>query len=166
MRLINVNSCEIREFHEGSIPRYAILSHTWGEPEDEVTFQDMARLHQSVSTSLVDSSLEAIATEIRCKPGLEKILFTCQQAKEDGQEWAWVDTCCIDKTSSAELDESIASMYRWYDQSTRCYAYLSDVPYGLVGSLFASKLRASRWFTRCWTLQEASCPADPLPTEP
>lgn len=158
MRLINVHSCEIREFHEGSIPRYAILSHTWGEAEDEVTFQDMARLHQSVSTSLVGSSLEDTATEIRRKPGLQKILFTCQQAKEDGLEWAWVDTCCIDKTSSAELDESITSMYRWYGQSTRCYAYLSDVPYGLVGDLFASRLRASRWFTRGWTLQELVAP--------
>lgn len=158
MRLINVHSHEIREFHEGSIPRYAILSHTWGEPEDEVTFQDIARLHQSVSTSLFSSSLEATATEIRRKPGVEKILFTCQQAKEDGLEWAWVDTCCIDKTSSAELDESITSMYRWYDQSTQCYAYLSDVPYGLVGDLFDSRLRASRHFTRGWTLQELIAP--------
>lgn len=158
MRLINVHSHEIREFHEGSIPRYAILSHTWGQPEDEVTFQDMARLRQSVSKSPSDSILEATIFEIKRKPGLEKILFACQQAKEDGLEWAWVDTCCIDKTSSAELDESITSMYRWYDQSTQCYAYLSDVPYGLVGDLFASKLRASRWFTRGWTLQELIAP--------
>lgn len=158
MRLINVHNHEIREFHEGSIPRYAILSHTWGEPEDEVTFQDMEKLRQSVSTSLSSSSIEAASIEIRRKPGLEKILFTCQQAKEDDLDWAWVDTCCIDKTSSAELDESITSMYRWYEQSTQCYAYLSDVPDGLVGDLFASRLRASRWITRGWTLQELIAP--------
>lgn len=109
-------------------------------------------------TSSPDTILEIAGVDIKQKLGLEKILFTCQQAITDGLEWAWVDTCCIDRTSSAELDESIMSMYRWYEQSTRCYAYLSDVPYGLVGDLLASRLRASRWFTRGWTLQELIAP--------
>lgn len=116
MRLINVHSYEIREFYEGGIPRYAILSHTWGEPEDEVTFQDMARLRQSSSKYRYSAMIEATDIKIRRKPGMEKILFACQQAKEDGLEWAWVDTCCIDKTSSAELDESLdVSMVRTVD---------------------------------------------------
>lgn len=160
MRLINVHSYEIREFYEGGIPRYAILSHTWDEPEDEVTFQDMARLRQSSSKYRYSAMIEATDIEIRRKPGMEKILFACQQAKEDGLEWAWVDTCCIDKTSSAELDESITSMYRWYEQSTECYAFLSDVPCPLVGDLFASRLRTSRWITRGWTLQELIAPRE------
>ena len=158
MRLINAYSLDIREFHEGSVPRYAILSHTWSEPEDEVTFHDMAMLRQSVSTGLHESGTYSTETEIKQKPGLAKILFACRQAIEDGLEWAWVDTCCIDKTSSAELDESIMSMYRWYEQSTQCYAYLSDVPKDLVGDQLEGKLRASRWFTRCWTLQELIAP--------
>lgn len=158
MRLINVHSHEIREFHEGGIPRYAILSHTWGEPEDEVTFQDMTMLRQSVSTNLSGSSLKVTGIEIKRRPGFEKILFACQQAREDGLQWAWVDTCCIDKTSSAELDESIMSMYRWYEHSNQCYAYLSDVPTDLVGDRLDSRLRVSRWFTRGWTPQELIAP--------
>lgn len=160
MRLINVHNYEIREFYEGGIPQYAILSHTWGEPEDEVTFQDMARLRQSSSKCPYSAIIQATDIEIRRKPGMEKILFACQQAKEDGLEWAWVDTCCIDKTSSAELDESITSMYRWYEQSTECYAFLSDVPGPLVGDQFASGLRTSRWITRGWTLQELIAPRE------
>lgn len=160
MRLINVHNYEIREFYEGSIPRYAILSHTWGEPEDEVTFQDMARLRQSSFKHPYSAMIEATDIEIRRKPGMEKILFACQQAKEDGLEWAWVDTCCIDKTSSAELDESITSMYRWYEQSTECYAFLSDFPGPLVGDQFASGLRTSRWISRGWTLQELIAPRE------
>lgn len=160
MRLINVHNYEIREFYEGGIPQYAILSHTWGEPEDEVTFQDMARLRQSSSEYPYSATIQATDIEIRRKPGMEKILFACQQAKKDSLEWAWVDTCCIDKTSSAELDESITSMYRWYEQSTECYAFLSDFPYPMVGDMFASRLRTSRWITRGWTLQELIAPRE------
>ncbi|KAL5905981.1 hypothetical protein ACKVV1_010394 [Pyricularia oryzae] len=29
--------------------------------------------------------------------------------------YVWVDICCIDKTSSAELSEAINSMFRWYE---------------------------------------------------
>lgn len=158
MRLINVHSCEIQEFHGSGIPRYAILSHTWGEPEDEVTFHDMARIRPAASSVLSDFIIDGTDVEIKRKAGLEKILFACRQARADGLEWAWVDTCCIDRTSSAELDESIMSMYRWYEQSTQCYAYLSDVPKDVVGDVLARRLRASRWFTRCWTLQELIAP--------
>lgn len=158
MRLINVHTCEIQEFHGSGIPRYAILSHTWGEPEDEVTFHDMARLRRGVSSGLSDFRIDGIDVEIKRKAGLEKILFACRQARADGLEWAWVDTCCIDKTSSAELDESIMSMYRWYEHFTQCYAYLLDIPKDVVGDVLARNLRASRWFTRCWTLQELISP--------
>ena len=51
----------------------------------------------------------------------------CNQAKRDGYKYAWVDTCCIEKNSSAELQEAINSMYRWYSEAAVCYAYLSDV---------------------------------------
>jgi hypothetical protein len=39
----------------------------------------------------------------------------------------WIDTCCIDKRSSAELSEAIDSMYRWYEAVKECYAYLCNV---------------------------------------
>ncbi|RFU74992.1 ankyrin repeat-containing [Trichoderma arundinaceum] len=122
---------ELKEFGEDNVPRYAILSHTWGE--EEVTFQDM--------------TLGRFAN----KKGFEKIRGCCALARANGYDYAWVDTCCIDKTSSAELSEAINSMYRWYEESDVCYGFLADVP-------SAVEFSESRWFTRGWTLQELIAP--------
>ncbi|KAK1751428.1 hypothetical protein QBC47DRAFT_391778 [Echria macrotheca] len=92
------------------------------------------------------------------KSGYKKILGACRLAKADDFKWLWVDTNCIDKTSSAELSEAINSMYEWYRRAKVCYAYLSDVPgpKGLPESL--DMFKRSRWFTRGWTLQELLAP--------
>ncbi len=78
-------------------------------------------------------------------------------------KYFWIDTCCIDKSSSAELQEAITSMFRWYHNATRCYVYLSDVSVGDCDASgrqlpWESTFRASRWFTRGWTLQELLAP--------
>ena len=139
---------DLIEFTDDKIPCYAILSHTWGQAGEEVTFKDI---------------LESTA---RSKTGFTKIKFCGEQAARHGLEYFWVDTCCIDKSSSAELGEAINSMFRWYKNATRCYVYLSDVsvgdgyPNGHYSSLtWESAFRASRWFTRGWTLQELLAPA-------
>ncbi|KAK8876865.1 HET-domain-containing protein [Apiospora arundinis] len=85
--------------------------------------------------------------------GYEKISMCQNQALTEGIDWVWVDTCCIDKQSSAELSEAINSMYRWYKQSYICYAYLQDVSH-------LEEIEHSRWFTRGWTLQELLAPAE------
>jgi Heterokaryon incompatibility protein (HET) len=135
-------------FTSDKVPCYAILSHTWGPNDEEVTFED---LKGSAGTG---------------KPGYKKIRFCGEQAKRDDLQYFWVDTCCIDKSSSAELDEAINSMFRWYRDAARCYVYLSDVSildYDLNSHLsqlpWESAFRASRWFTRGWTLQELLAPA-------
>ncbi|KAE9371893.1 hypothetical protein N431DRAFT_317458, partial [Stipitochalara longipes BDJ] len=87
-----------------------------------------------------------------------KIDGCCEKALQDGLRYVWVDTCCIDKSSSAELSEAINSMWYWYGQSRRCYAYLSDVPVGINVATGASAFSRSRWFTRGWTLQELISP--------
>lgn len=109
MRLLNVNAqkLELVEFFGNQIPPYAILSHTWGN--DEVTFQDVQR------------------GQYEHKLGYRKICLTRQQTRRDGKSWCWVDTCCIDKSSSAELSEAINSMFSWYARAQVCYAYLADV---------------------------------------
>ncbi|KAI4910125.1 hypothetical protein J4E90_007556 [Alternaria incomplexa] len=138
MRLLNVNTRKLEEFFGDSIPPYAILSHTWGK--EEVSLQDLSREgHQQ-------------------KQGYGKIEGCCQQAIKDRLLWVWVDTCCIDKTSSAELSEAINSMFRWYQHSRVCYAYLQDVPSGTDVYAQGSAFRKSRWFTRGWTLQELLVP--------
>jgi hypothetical protein len=141
MRLINVISGQFEEFIGSNIPKYAILSHTW--ESEEVSFQDMK------STSYKD------------KKGFQKIQKTCEIAAAAGIKHVWVDTCCIDKSSSAELTEAINSMFRWYQRAEVCYAYLSDLP-PLDPDLVLGALRECRWFTRGWTLQELIAPYEVL----
>jgi hypothetical protein len=78
-----------------------------------------------------------------------------EQAAKDGLSYFWIDTCCIDKSSSADLSEAINSMYFWYKNARVCYAFLSDV-HQIADSTIP--LKASKWFTRGWTLQELLAP--------
>jgi hypothetical protein len=111
MRLINTDPDRmvLKHFLGTEIPPYAILSHCWGSAEDEVTFQQFQ------------------AGQNRDSPGHQKIVECCRIARSQGLEWAWVDTCCIDKTSSAELSESINSMFTWYERAVVCYAFLESL---------------------------------------
>ena len=84
----------------------------------------------------------------------------CEVARRDGFEFVWIDTCCIDQKSSAELSESINSMYMWYARSAVCYAYLQDVSSTAEPQSADSEFRQSVWFTRGWTLQELIAPSD------
>ncbi|KAL3298354.1 37s ribosomal protein rsm22 [Colletotrichum asianum] len=139
MRLINVNTRALEEFYRDP-PPYAILSHTWGPDEEELLYDD-------------------IKTEVT-KPGIGKLKLDrcCEQAKEDGLDYVWIDTCCINRANATELGEAINSMYRWYQSSHTCYAYLVDVDEG--DRSFHDLFRASRWFCRGWTLQELLAPKD------
>jgi hypothetical protein len=95
------------------------------------------------------------------KAGSNKIRFCGEQARRDGLQYFWVDTCCINKSSSAELSEAINSMFCWYRESTKCYIYLLDVLRTAVNTddlVWESAFRKSRWFTRGWTLQELIAP--------
>jgi len=121
------------------IPPYAILSHTWGE--QEVVFDDLK--------DIVDAQR---------KVGYRKIRFCAQQAKRDGLDYFWVDTCCIDKANNTELSKAINSMFRWYQNAKRCYVFLSDVENGTLEGNGESAFKQTRWFKRGWTLQELLAP--------
>lgn len=88
--------------------------------------------------------------------GYNEIIGCCKLAVRDGFKWAWIDTCCIDKRSSAELSEAINSMYKWYWQAAICYVHLSDI--SIKTNDWIQKLENSRWFQRGWTLQELLAP--------
>ncbi|KAK6206477.1 hypothetical protein LQW54_007770 [Pestalotiopsis sp. IQ-011] len=95
------------------------------------------------------------------KAGYRKIELTCAQAKADGIKYAWVDTCCINKDSSAELSEAINSMYAWYSKASVCYAYIEDVSFPDNGdSPNTDSLKDCRWFSRGWTLSELLAPSE------
>jgi hypothetical protein len=145
MRLLNVRTLRIEEFIGFNVPRYAILSHTWGPGE-----ASFARWRGRWS-------ILCKATQL----GLFKIKAACQQAKQDGLKYLWVDTICIDKSSSAELTEAINSMFAWYRDADICYVYLADVPPVMPNEALEgdSVFNSSRWFTRGWTLQELVAPS-------
>ncbi|KAF5637207.1 heterokaryon incompatibility protein het-E-1 [Fusarium tjaetaba] len=141
MYLINVSTLRLEEFYS-NVPEYAILSHTWGQANEEVLFQEM----------LTNSS------DVKLKKGYKKIELCAKQAQKDGLGYCWVDTCCIDKSSSAELSEAINSMFSWYRNSAVCYIYLEDVVHKEHSARVGESLAEARWFTRGWTLQELLAP--------
>jgi hypothetical protein len=152
MRLVEYNNDTefslTKDFVDGKIPEYAILSHTWGADTEEVTYRD-----------LIDGTGKN-------KAGYKKIRFCAQQAANDSLQFFWVDTCCIDKSSSAELQKAINSMFRWYQNAAKCYVYLLDVSTKkrkasdrFSEHTWGPAFQSSKWFTRGWTLQELLAPA-------
>lgn len=133
MRLIRTDTYRFESFEEVECPRYAILSHRW--EAEEVSLQDA-----------LSSCIKKLNSN-----GARKIRASCKIALQHRLKYIWVDTCCIDKTSSAELSEAINSMFGWYQLAELCIAYLSDVELG-------QSIESSLWFTRAWTLQELIAP--------
>jgi hypothetical protein len=143
MRLLNARTLRLEYFHDqDSAPKYAILSHTWGD--DEILFQDLDPAKNPEEGKLATT-----------KSSVEKVLGAAREALSDGYTYIWIDSCCIDKSSSAELSEAINSMFSWYAYAHECYAYLSDFTIGEEARLPFDR---SRWFSRGWTLQELIAP--------
>lgn len=166
MRLLHAKDHVFEEFFDADIPDYAILSHRWYSQKEELSYR------------------EFVDGKKRETKGWAKIMATCEKALAHKYNWIWVDTCCIDKTSSAELTEAINSMFRWYQSAKECYVYLFDVTWDekydntssaqsssthlspssaasgkLTGSPASREsFRKSDWHTRGWTLQELLAP--------
>ena len=133
-------------FDDDNPPPYAILSHTWVK-DQEVTYSEL------------------LAGTSRHKTGFAKIRFCGQRSATDSLEYFWVDTCCINKSDTQELQTAINLMFRYYQRATKCYVYLSDVqvPEEVTNTqafriTWEAAFRQSRWFTRGWTLQELLAP--------
>ncbi|KAH7380478.1 hypothetical protein DE146DRAFT_637487 [Phaeosphaeria sp. MPI-PUGE-AT-0046c] len=200
MRLIDVDTLELRSFTDDDIPPYAILSHTWGA--DEISYQELVWINRikALSGSLNQSSMSSSFTssssqdeqsslmlasmemllrgnwnpgtsvgsmteeDFRDRLGYSKIVHTAREVRDLKLKWVWIDTCCIDKSSSAELQESLNSMYRWYWNAKVCLVYLSDVSRAdVIDTNTATVLarvafESCRWTKRGWTLQELLAP--------
>lgn len=158
MRLLQASSDDnfrLASFANSSrLPKYAIFSHTWEAGDQEITYQDIMSGNTSITS----------------KSGHHKIRFCRDQARKDGFDYIWVDSCCIDQRSSAEVSQIVNSMFRLYRDAARCYVYLADVSVAGVAHPpsdqatpddtvpWDSAFRESRWFTRGWTLQELLAP--------
>jgi len=139
MHLLKACTRQLEEFSHKP-PAYAILSHRWRH--GEVQFDDIRK--DGTTCSLI--------------PGYAKIERCCAQAVQDGLEYVWIDTCCIDKRSSAVLSESLNSMFAWYRAAHVCYAYLDDVSSDEGLDEENAGFEDSEWFARGWTLQELLAP--------
>lgn len=187
MYLLSTDSAHLRHFNspeDEELNRdggYAILSHVWDEKEQ--SFQDIQELMRKCASSTrmsrwvkrrllkghralqrrfrgvseddvqVPKVLAQTPRDLAC----EKIKKCCELAERHGFKWLWIDTCCIDKSSSAELSEAINSMYRYYSLARLCYAYLRDVQW-LDTHYSLPRFYESKWHTRGWTLQELIAP--------
>ncbi|KAK3053048.1 hypothetical protein LTR09_005674 [Extremus antarcticus] len=176
MRLLNAKDATLKEFIGSNIPKYAVISHRWGEKE--ISYQDFIEERKSLN------DIESVSPDWGTN-GWAKINAACRLARERDLEWVWLDTCCIDKRSSAELSEAINSMFDWYQRSESCYVFLPDVDYnaetvaradvfGEEGEGMARMrdpptgllpfdqdvFMKSVWFDRAWTLQELLAPND------
>jgi hypothetical protein len=138
MRLIDTRTGQLVSQINPVRNSYAILSHTWGSDDEEVSFQNF---HNPL-----------VARE---KIGLSKIEGMCTLASQRDIHYVWVDTCCIDKSSSAELSEAINSMFKWYQDAAFCAVYLPDLS---IDTPFEVGFPNCRWHTRGWTLQELIAP--------
>ncbi|KAK8851241.1 het domain-containing protein [Apiospora arundinis] len=96
LRLIDVDTCQFASaaqlleeenaLQNGGPLKYGILSHRWLGDADEVKYDELSE-----------------QTVARDKKGYLKVIRTCELAKRNGLRFVWLDTCCIDKSSSAEL---------------------------------------------------------------
>ncbi|KAH8796289.1 hypothetical protein BGZ57DRAFT_862967 [Hyaloscypha finlandica] len=136
MRLLHTSEIRLEEAKHEINVKYAILSHTWNATE--LSLQD---LNKKDSRYMIE---------------YKKVRESCEKAKPRN-DWIWIDSCCIDKSSSAELSESINSMYRWYEDADICYVYLEDFE-GEEATL--DSLSRCKWFSRGWTLQELLAPSN------
>lgn len=143
MRLLDTETYELRD-HAGYPVKYAILSHRWYS--EEITFNTLDPVRLRDKTVFT--------------PQLNKIRGACDQARDDGWKWIWIDSYCIDKTSSEEVARSIRSMFQWYRKAETCYTYLTDVSKSAKSRnvLESAPGNPSEWFERGWTLQELLAP--------
>lgn len=135
MRLLDTTTKKLNNFKSDDPPVYAILSHCWSE-SGEVQFGDLSR------------------ADVEQAEGYSKLSAACDVARQLGVSYLWMDTCCIDRSSSSEQSEAISCMHRWYKQALFCIVYLGDVE----KVQWQIQLSKSQWFTRGWTLQELIAP--------
>jgi hypothetical protein len=138
--LINTQTFELVDFKPDiSIPHYAIMSHRWLK-EEEVDLWEFKHPNE----------------QTRNKSGYQKIIAACKQARLDGLDYLWVDSCCIDQKDPGDVHCNIKLMFAYYRNARICYAYLVDV------NKDRDNFGKSVWFTRGWTLQELLAPPEVL----
>jgi len=113
--------------------RYVMLSHKWEENEP--------LFHQVIHIAVYD---------LDKSPTHDKLQTFCKIVRDAGFDWAWSDTCCIDKSDHFVLQEALVAMFKWYQGSAMMIVFLR----GVRSPSQRGALVRSMWNTRGWTLQE------------
>lgn len=200
MRLLDTATGQFVDKPEDSTAalEYAVLSHTWADPEAK--YEDILEMqhssgvfysHVSVRwfTYTVLFLLRILAFPFDHTPMTSVFLLghwvdrfenwtrklwrlsilgnptlpsktsrACAIAREGKIPLIWIDSSCVDHGNKAELRQTVSSVYTWFRNATMCYVYLADVWHTDNPWAQGSSFRSSRWFTRCWTLQELVAP--------
>ena len=101
MRLLHRDALDrliLTDFRGKPIPPYAILSHRWSDSE-----------------TLIEDILNGNYKEK--EEGYRKLRFCSEQAAQDGLQYFWIDTCCIDRWDNNERSKAINSMFQWYQNA-------------------------------------------------
>ena len=157
MRFLDTSSFALVTLPDRQPFEYAILSYTWSKTPDEPTFHDAHRLS---STSVAWG--EEQAWPLRQSPAARRIVRACDRARAYGIPYLWVDSLCIDQSSSADIIESVICSFRLVWEAALCIVYLSDLPPVIANApsleVLETALSSCRWFTRLWTLPELVAP--------
>ncbi|KAM3416384.1 hypothetical protein BST61_g7982 [Cercospora zeina] len=152
IRLLNVHTLELAEFSGPDTPEYVIASHRW--VGDECTYKDVLKKRSTHKAGY--KKIEAFCAFVR---QLNSAAYN--NGPDLRCDWLWIDTACIDKSNSQDVQTSINSMFKYYSEAVCCFAFLADLkplnhPSGrhVVKESFYNSV----WFTRGWTLQELLAP--------
>ncbi|RPD75562.1 hypothetical protein L226DRAFT_612584 [Lentinus tigrinus ALCF2SS1-7] len=160
MWLLDTWAIDLLWVSDATEERYAILSHVWENDIGEDTFQDVQRIRKDIRNEMFrggDRNSSSYRNDQRFR---KKTRDFCAFAHAQGHRYVWMDTCCINRSNTAELSDSINAMYEWYAQADVCYVYMWDVTSMEDPRMGVSTFRRSRWFTRSWTLQELIAPSN------
>ncbi|PVH96903.1 HET-domain-containing protein [Periconia macrospinosa] len=99
------------DFTDDNTLKYAILSHTWRNDGDEVTFKDIVK---------------KTGTQ---KPGYEKLRFCEKQAASDGIQFFWVDTHVSSSAQPDRRTTQLSNEARIYNHNTLSYCLSNSAYY-------------------------------------
>ncbi|KAK2742724.1 het and ankyrin domain protein [Colletotrichum kahawae] len=141
MRLLHCLQQKIYHFTYPPSVQYAIFSHTWSSPHDDEWLSYTPAGQRSHSTKQ------------------DIIRRVCNLALSHNLQYVWIDEACIDKSSSADVSETINSLPKYFQRATICFAFLVDLPCGTAVPCRDTWARCQFW-TRAWTLQELILPSN------
>ncbi|KAF8436838.1 hypothetical protein L210DRAFT_3631882 [Boletus edulis BED1] len=115
--------------------RYVMLSHKW--EDNEPLFQRVVHI---------------AVYDLEESPTHDKLQTFCKIVRDAAFDWAWSDTCCIDKSDHFVLQEALVAMFKWYQGSAMMIVFLRGVRSSSQrGALEYVASKIIHFYTEDWT---------------